>query len=140
MKRTSPDLMDQPFPADSFTSRSNASLRCLKSQLSSMPYEKCRRAKSQYSDTDKQKINPVILCAFSSNSVITDFLFKQDCVIRIAAEDPQEIASGARMLLQMTQEERERLGANGSRYARQYHDYCALAKQFAAACAGEETE
>ena len=44
------------------------------------------------------------------------------------------------MLLQMTQEERERLGANGSRYARQYHDYCALAKQFAAACAGEETE
>lgn len=79
---------------------------------------------------------PILYAVESSNNPVAE----ADCGIRIAAEDPQEIASGARMLLQMTQEERERLGANGSRYARQYHDYRALAKQFAAACAGEDTE
>lgn len=79
---------------------------------------------------------PILYAVESSNNPVAE----ADCGIRIAAEDPQEIASGAQMLLQMTEEERARLGANGSRYVRQYHDYRILAEQFAAACAGEETK
>lgn len=78
---------------------------------------------------------PILYAVESSNNPVAEV----GCGIRIAAEDPQEIASAARMLLQMTEEERARLGENGRRYVRQYHDYRVLAGQFAAACAGEDT-
>ena len=71
---------------------------------------------------------PILYAVESSNNPVAE----AGCGIRIAAEDPQEIASAARMLLQMTEEERARLGENGRRYVRQYHDYRVLAGQFAA--------
>lgn len=77
---------------------------------------------------------PILYAVESSNNPVAE----ADCGIRVAAEDPREIASGAQMLLKMTEDERARLGANGERYVRTYHNYRVLAEQFATACAGEE--
>lgn len=67
-----------------------------------------------------------ILHAFSGgNDPISEF----DAGITIPAEDPQALADAIRRLHAMPEAERQRLGTNGHRAAREYYDYAKLAQR-----------
>src|SRR5262249_20932212 len=50
--------------------------------------------------------------------------------ISVPPENPQKIAAGIEQLMQLSTEERDRMGANGKTWVREHHDFSVLASKF----------
>lgn len=77
---------------------------------------------------------PIIYGIEASNDLIAE----AGCGLSIPPEAPEAIAGAVRELAAMSEEERRTMGANGSRYVRENHDYRRLAERFAAAVGARE--
>lgn len=77
---------------------------------------------------------PVIQSIDAGNDMVTD----NQCGISIRPEDPDAVADAISKLMEMSPEQRQALGDNGSRYVRKNHDYGLLAKRFLEGLGGEQ--
>ncbi len=69
---------------------------------------------------------PILYAVKAPNNFIKEY----DCGVSVEAEDADALAKGLQALLDMSQSERERLGANGRRAVLENFTYEKLAKQF----------
>ena len=75
---------------------------------------------------------PIIHSVTAGNDLVTE----ADCGYSVAAEDVSAIAAAINRVSQLSQVERDELGASGKSYVLQQHDYAILAQRFLASVFG----
>ncbi len=69
---------------------------------------------------------PIIQAIKAGNDIVKE----AECGISIEPENPEKISEAIIKLINITEEERQKLGNNGNRYCLKNHDYKVLAKKF----------
>lgn len=59
-----------------------------------------------------------------------DLVQESGCGVSVAAESAEDVASGIRKLMSLSEAEKEAMGRRGKQYVMEHHDYKVLAKQF----------